>query len=331
MGFGASKPVKFPPTATAPVSRASSFRLIPDQYKSYDELSAAMKKLGFENCEVVLAIDFTSSNREQGKRTFSGKDLHWPHESLIATPALMAAPPAYNNTGAAAPGGPPSYEGIVDIKSQMNDPKDWNPYEQVMSAMSTALEALNPAKRIHVLGFGDTLTEDHSVFCLKRRSEGELKSSIVSNLIQDCHPCYGVTEVMDAYHRALPKIIKSGPTSFVPILEAVMSRVKQTRKYCFVFIIGDGIVSDKEANAAAIVQASNYPISFSMIGVGDGGWTAAKEFDDELPERHFDNWQTVIYETKMKECNNNPLRFATHALQEAPDQLKAMRALKYIS
>lgn len=335
------------------------FRLIPDQFRTFDELSAAMRAVGFENCDVVLAIDFTGSNREQGKRTFGGKDLHHPHEILLRQvqeakrQQASSSQPAQSGQqgqqqgqqgqqqgqrGQPPPYAPPSHtgeEGKTEVKPPPSyepieeDATSWNPYQTVMSAMSTALETLSPAKRIYAVGFGDMHTEDHSIFCLKGRAKGET-AVIKNNLADDCVPCYGVDEVMSSYKKALPYTTKSGPTSFVPAIDKIIEKVKTTRKYCFLFIVGDGMVSDKVENAAAVVKASHYPMSISFIGVGDGPWDDMREFDDELPERAFDNWQSVDFHTKMKECGNNPLRFAVLALQETPDQLRAIKLLKLL-
>jgi E3 ubiquitin-protein ligase RGLG len=300
------------------------FRLIPDQYKTYDDLNAALRRAGFENCEVVLAIDFTGSNREQGKLTFGGRDLHYPHELLLQSKSKQEQDPKQTL-------GEPEVEGKLPQYVPLDDDESlWNPYQKVISAMSTALETLSPAKRIHVLGFGDVFTEDHSVFCVNKRANGHGKSSIVRDLIADCSPCHGVQEVMNSYVRALPNTVKSGPTSFVPVLDIVSDYVRKTRRFCFVFMVGDGMVSEKAPNASAIVRASTLPISISFVGVGDGPWHNMEEFDDELPERAFDNFQFVQYDKKMRECAQNTLRFATHALMEVPDQLAAIRKLKYI-
>ena len=57
------------------------------------------------------------------------------------------------------------------------------------------------------------------------------------------------------------------------------------RQYHILVIIADGQVVDKKDTEAAIVEASNYPLSIVMIGVGDGPWDDMVNYVRRPPAR----------------------------------------------
>ena len=92
-------------------------------------------------------------------------------------------------------------------------------------------------------------------------------------------------------------------------------------------IVADGQVTDEEANIAAIVDASQYPLSIIMIGVGDGPWDVMKDFDKKLKGRRFDNFRFVEFHETSKKARNPQAAIALSALMLVPDQYNTMKKL----
>ena len=47
-------------------------------------------------------------------------------------------------------------------------------------------------------------------------------------------------------------------------------------------------VTNRAHTEAAIIRASELPLSIILVGVGDGPWDAMDDFDDNLENRKFD-------------------------------------------
>jgi len=112
--------------------------------------------------------------------------------------------------------------------------------------------------------------------------------------------------------------------------------VTSERSYHILVLIADGQVTSEEDTIRAIVRASSFPLSIVMIGVGDGPWEMMHRFDDELPQRKFDNFQFVCFnELKQKTTGLNTGQedayFAMAMLMEIPEQYKAIMKLGLIS
>jgi len=188
-----------------------------------------------------------------------------------------------------------------------------NPYQRVIDVMCRTLEPFDDDKLIPVFGFGDVTTSDKAVF----------------PFFQDGHPCNGCAEVLQRYSEIVPCAQLSGPTSFAPLINKAIEIVTATRQYHILVIIADGQVSSIKPTADAIVRASSYPLSIIMVGVGDGPWDAMEKFDDELPQRRFDNFQFVDFYSVMNRpmVENYDCEFAVAALQEIPEQFSEIKRL----
>ncbi|GAB4848055.1 E3 ubiquitin-protein ligase rglg2 [Ancistrocladus abbreviatus] len=198
-----------------------------------------------------------------------------------------------------------------------------NPYEQAISIIGKTLAAFDDDNLIPCFGFGDASTHDQDVF----------------SFYPDERYCNGFEEVLSRYKEIVPHLRLAGPTSFAPIVEMAMTIVEQSGgQYHVLLIIADGQVTrsvetgngqlspQEQKTIDAIVKASKYPLSIVLVGVGDGPWDMMKEFDDNIPDRDFDNFQFVNF-TQIMSKNVNPSRketeFALAALMEIPSQYKA--------
>ncbi|PIN19925.1 putative E3 ubiquitin ligase [Handroanthus impetiginosus] len=204
-----------------------------------------------------------------------------------------------------------------------------NPYEQAISIIGRTLSPFDEDNLIPCFGFGDATTHDQYVF----------------SFYPDRRPCNGFEEVLARYKEILPHMNLSGPTSFAPVIDAAIDIVEKSNfQYHVLVIIADGQVTrspdtspgrlspQEQATINSIVAASEYPLSIILVGVGDGPWDAMKEFDDNIPQRAFDNFQFVNFTQIMSEHTDTAKKesaFALAALMEIPFQYRATMRIQY--
>ncbi|GJX45520.1 E3 ubiquitin protein ligase RGLG2-like protein isoform X2 [Tanacetum coccineum] len=195
-----------------------------------------------------------------------------------------------------------------------------NPYEQAISIIGKTLAEFDEDNLIPCYGFGDVTTHDQHVF----------------SFYPEDRSCNGFEDVMGRYREIVPQLTLAGPTSFAPVIEQAMTIVEKSGgQYHVLLIIADGQVGNgtvhnksiqEKKTVDAIVQASKLPLSIVLVGVGDGPWDMMKKFDDNIPQREFDNFQFVNFTEIMSKntpSNRKEAEFALSALMEVPSQYKA--------
>lgn len=198
-----------------------------------------------------------------------------------------------------------------------------NPYEKAISIIGKTLSSFDDDNLIPCYGFGDATTHDQDVF----------------GFYPDGRSCEGFEETLSRYRQITPTLKLAGPTSFAPIIEMAMTIVEESGgQYHVLLIIADGQVTrgvniepghyspQEQKTVEAIVQASKYPLSIVLVGVGDGPWDMMKEFDDHIPARSFDNFQFVNFSEIMLKHTTQAKKetdFALSALMEIPLQYRA--------
>ncbi|KAI4323295.1 hypothetical protein L6164_022913 [Bauhinia variegata] len=198
-----------------------------------------------------------------------------------------------------------------------------NPYEKVLSIIGKTLAPFDDDNLIHCFGFGDATTRDQEVFSFHR----------------DHCPCHGFEEVLACYQNVVPNLKFSGPTSYAPVIEAAIDIVEKNHDQFHVLLIiadskvtrsidtDDGEVSPQEQKTIqAIAEASFYPLSIVLVGVGDGPWDGMEYLHDNIPKSDFNKFQFVNF-TEIMSVNASPTQkeatFALLALMELPFQYKA--------
>ncbi|KAJ6768273.1 COPINE FAMILY PROTEIN 1 [Salix koriyanagi] len=205
-----------------------------------------------------------------------------------------------------------------------------NPYEKAISIIGNTMAPFDEDNLVPCFGFGDATTRDQEVFSFQ----------------SDHSPCHGFEEVLACYKEIIPKLRLSGPTSYGPVIKAAIDIVEKSKgQYHVLIIIADGQVTrnantsdgelslQEEQTINAIVEASSYPLSIILVGVGDGPWEDMKRFDDKIPGREFDNFQFVNFTAIMSKnasLSKKEMTFALAALMEIPLQYKAVVELGVI-
>ncbi|GFO34093.1 E3 ubiquitin-protein ligase rglg2-like [Plakobranchus ocellatus] len=294
-----------------------SFLAFEDHFFNFEDVAQACRRAGLETCGLIVGVDFSASNEWQGRKTFSGRNLH-----------------AVANKG-----------------------KMLNPYQKVISIIGRTLESFDDDNLIPAFGFGDSVSKGLSVFSFKDSTASDTglggglgerlrlwgrrgllgggggggRGNVEDDGEESYTPCKGFREVLEKYEEIAQTVTLGGPTNFAPIIHKAVNIVKKLKKYHILIVIADGQVVEQSSTIQAIIQASLYPLSIVMVGVGDGPWETMQQFDDLLPERHFDNFQFVNFHTVLdnskKHCDAN---FALHAMMEIPDQYKTIKALGYL-
>uniref|UniRef100_A0AAV1U6P9 VWFA domain-containing protein n=1 Tax=Peronospora matthiolae TaxID=2874970 RepID=A0AAV1U6P9_9STRA len=256
-------------------SSTETFQPIPDSYTSLDEVQKALRRVGLQSSDLIIAVDFTESNLWKGEQTFEGRSLHY-----------------------------------VDTSGRVV-----NPYQKVISAITRVFELYNDDDTIPAFGYGG----------YPDRPFAERYFAFAKD-----HGCE-LDDVLQRYFAIASTMELNSSASFVPVIYEAIKMAKNSRRYHILIIIANGHIDDPEMARKAIVEASKYPLSIIMVGVGDGPWNTMIEFDDQLPERRFDNFQFVNYNTIPKGNLDNPDGgFAMQALMEIPGQYSRIRGLALI-
>ena len=116
----------------------------------------------------------------------------------------------------------------------------------------------NDDDKYYVYGFGAKLN-------------GEFKT--IFNINGDDAPIKGIENVISKYKKAVYDVEFSGGTYFSPIIKEIKRKIELNNVnhfyYHILLIISDGYIHDINETINSIIEASKFPMSIVIIGVGD--------------------------------------------------------------
>ena len=139
---------------------------------------------------------------------------------------------------------------------------------------------------------------------------------------------YTVNNIIKIYHECLKddKLTFSGPTEFAPIINKVISQIKDNKlEYHILMILTDGVIDDLQETIDALVKGSFSPLSVIIIGIGDADFKKMEILDgDEVPlissigERRMRDLVQFVPFNKFKNDEN---KLSREVLEEIPRQI----------
>jgi hypothetical protein len=150
-------------------------------------------------------------------------------------------------------------------------PDQQNDYLEALYSVGSVVEDYDSDKLIPALGYGGKLPD------------GTVSHEFPLNLNIANPYCYMIQGVAQAYISALHTVQLYGPTNFAPIIKhvAAFARAASTKDYFILMIITDGAISDLSNTKDAIVEASVFPLSIVIVGVGKADFSSMEQLDGD--------------------------------------------------
>jgi hypothetical protein len=153
-----------------------------------------------------------------------------------------------------------------------------NQYQDAITAVGNVVQSYDSDKKFPVYGFGARCQQPDGSF----------------SPVQHCFPVYGggfevdgVDGILQAYKDVVHNVMFSGPTLFAPLISTATQHAierqctQQHQTYDVLLILTDGVINDMDATKAALITASQHPISVIIVGVGAADFTDMNALDSD--------------------------------------------------
>jgi hypothetical protein len=217
----------------------------------------------------------------------------------------------------------------IDPSSLHHFKKDHlNLYQQAILSVGEILEFYNHARIIPTFGFGAEIDSNKEV-------DHCFPLSLDYNRIHFSR--FG--ELFAAYESILNKIVFSGPTFFAPLIQTAIELTRQRfsadpYNYSVLLILTDGLINDLQATIDQIVEASFWPMSIIIIGIGDANFNSMDMLDADVnplvDSRGRSMNRDIVQFVPFKKFFNQPFVLRQEVLFELPAQVVKYYSMNHI-
>ncbi|KAM9713104.1 copine-3-like isoform 2-T2 [Menidia menidia] len=200
------------------------------------------------------------------------------------------------------------------------NPEGYNEYLNAILAVGNVIQDYDSNKMFPVFGFGAQIPPSWQV-----------SHEFPVNFNPSNPFCAGIEGVVQAYQQCLPQVKLWGPTNFSPIIKHVTHFAKQAlhqnaaSQYFVLLILTDGVITDMDQTRAAVVEASHFPMSIIIVGVGQADFSAMEflDSDDKLLRSASGNVaaRDIVQFVPFRDFHGSSVALAQSVLAELPDQL----------
>ncbi|KAJ6821825.1 protein BONZAI 3 [Iris pallida] len=153
-----------------------------------------------------------------------------------------------------------------------------NSYQQAILGVGEVIQFYDSDRRFPAWGFGGKLPDGLVSHCFNLNGN------------HNSYEVVGIEGIMAAYSTALHTVTLFGPTLFAPVIQkaaeiATDSLQYSRNKYFVLLIMTDGVINDFQETIDALVKASDLPLSFLIVGVGNADFTNMQVLDADNGKR----------------------------------------------
>ena len=170
-------------------------------------------------------------------------------------------------------------------------------------------------------------------------SSNNKEASMCFNLNFLDHPdICTIDSVIKYYHECIEKdkLTFAGPTEFTPIIQAVISKIKEDNlHYYILMILTDGVIDDLQETIDSLVAASFAPLSVIIVGIGNADFKKMEILDgDEMPlisSTGQKRMRDLVQFVSFNKYENDEKKLCSEVLAEIPRQMVEYYKFKNLS